>query len=595
MKFQKFAKVLEEIENTSSRIEMTDIVVRLLKSLKRSEVQEALYLMQGRVVPQFVDLEFNVARKLMMRALAKAYKLELATIEKKFSKKGDLGLVAENLNKKRNSTLDISDVYQQACDIAALEGKDSQSGKVDKIAKLIKSCDRLSCRYVIRMILGNLRLGVSDKSILDALSVIAVGDKSKRTVLDKAYGARSDIGFVAEKVLKEGISSIERISFQLGVPVASMNCERENKIEKIIDRMEEVIFQPKYDGLRCQVHYKKSGFGDKYKKDRKQNLLPKNEKDKVRIFSRNLKDLTDMFPDVIRDVSKLKAESIIFDSEAVGYDPKERKFLPFQETIQRRRKYEIKRVLKDVPIRLFVFDLLYLNGKDFSDEPFEKRLDILKGVLVKGKKKIIHLTPSTKVKNTSDGEKVFGRYVKQGHEGIIAKDPQSKYLPGKRGFDWIKYKKSAQGFLVDTVDAVVLGYYSGRGARAKFGIGAILVGVLNKKRGKYESIAKVGTGIKDEDWKVIKRRLDDIAVSKIPRNVDVDKDLAPTVWVEPEVIVEVEADEITKSPNHKAGFEKGKGYSLRFPRLKIFDRQDKKLDDITSVSEIKKISDIKIG
>jgi DNA ligase-1 len=595
VKFQEFAKILKKIESTSSRIEMTDIVVRLLKSLKRSEVQEALYLMQGRVVPRFVDLEFNVARRLMMRALAKAYKLELVTIEKKFSKRGDLGLIGEDLNKKRNSTLDVSDVYQQVYDIAALEGKDSQSGKVGKIVELIKSCDKLSCRYVIRMILGSLRLGVSDKSILDALSVIAVGDKSKRTVLDKVYGARSDIGYVAVKVIREGISSIEDIGFQLGVPVASMNCERENKIEKIIDRMGEAIFQPKYDGLRCQVHYKKGGFGDGYRENRKPNLLPENKKDRVRIFSRNLKDLTDMFPDVIKDVAELKAESIIFDSEAVGYDPKKRKFLPFQETIQRRRKYEVKRVSKDVPIRLFAFDLLYLNGKDFSNEPFEKRLDTLKDVLVKGDKKIILLTPSTKVKNTANGKKVFGRYVKQGHEGIIAKDPQSKYFPGKRGFDWIKYKKSTQGFLVDTVDAVVLGYYSGRGARAKFGIGAILVGVLNKKRDKYESIAKVGTGIKDEDWKIIKRRLDDIAVSKMPKNVDVDKDLAPTVWVDPEVIVEVEADEITKSPNHRAGFEKGKGYSLRFPRLKIFDRQDKELNDITSVREIKKMSDIKIG
>lgn len=589
MKFQKFAKILQKIEETSSRNAMIDQVAKLLQSLDKKEVAEAMYLMQGRVVPRFVSLEFNVAGKLMIRALAQVFGLSGEDINNSFKRLGDLGLVAEKNSKKKRSKLSVVDVYNQLYEIASLGGKDSQQGKIDGIADLIKMADSLSCRYIVRMTLGNLRLGFSDKSVLDALSIAAVGDKSKRPLLDKAYGARSDIGFIAEEVLTKGIESLGRIEIEPGVPLASMLCERESSVEKIFERGTAWIVQPKYDGLRCQIHFDAKGFRLQAEGGRQKQLI-KGEKEKVRIFSRNLESLTKMFPDVVEAVSKLGVKSIILDTEAVGYNEKTEEFYPFQETIQRRRKYEVKRLASKIPVKVFAFDILYLDGKDLSELGLKKRLEILEKVIAKGgSQDVIEFAPSDEVTSPDIFEEKLEEYIERGIEGVIAKNPESKYEPGKRGFDWIKFKKSAKGYLVDNVDAVVLGYYSGRGARAKFGIGAILVGVLNKKSNKFESIAKVGTGIKDEEWGVIKKRLDKISAKKLPTDAEVSKGLKPHVCVKPEVVVVIDADEITKSPNHRAGFSKGKGYSLRFPRLKEFDRRDREAEDITTVDEIERL------
>jgi DNA ligase-1 len=589
MQFSKFSKILQQLEKTSSRNEMTSIAVNLLKSLSKDEVAEAMYLMQGRVVPRFVALEFNVAGKLMIQAIAKAFETSIKNVTKSSKKVGDLGIVCEKLNKKKSSSISVIDVYNKLYKIASFGGSGSQEAKVTSIADLITSLDNLSSKYIARIIIGNLRLGLSDKTILDALSVLRTGDKSKRELLDKAYGARGDIGFIAEEVVSRGLKSIENINVEPGIPIASMNCEREETIKKILERMDgKAILQPKYDGLRAQVHFSEKEFkiANFIRKSQKEFLK---SKENVRIFSRNMEDLTSMFPDVQSAMKKFKVRSIILDCEAVGLDPKTKEYIPFQETIQRKRKYDVKKVAKDIPVKLFAFDLLYINGKDMSGLALKKRLESLEKILKKSKQDVIEFAPSDVVTKEKEFKKILSKYITTGLEGVIAKDINEKYYPGKRGFEWIKFKKSAAGHLIDEVDTVALGYYRGRGARAKFGIGAILIGVLNKREGKFESIAKVGTGIKDEEWPKFKKRLDKISTDESPKNVSVSKELETDVWVSPEVVIVVEADEITKSPNHKAGFSEGKGYSLRFPRLKEFDRKDKSAKDITSVGEIKKM------
>lgn len=591
MKFIKFAKILEKIEEESSRNKMIDIVADLFEKLSSDHINESLYLIQGRVVPKFIDLEFNVARKLMIQALSKAYDKDEEKIDYMFSQKGDLGLVSEELNNKKTSDLDILKVYRQLKEIALYGGEGSQAEKIDGIADLLKECDSLSSRYVIRMILGDLRLGLSDKSILDAISVWAVGDKSKRKVLDNAYGVRNDIGLIAELVIKKGMKRIERIKVEPGIPVAAMLCEREETIEKISERIPETMVQPKYDGLRAQIHFDKDGIGEEISKITKQKALfdEKEEEIKSEIFSRNLGSLTKMFPEITQAVENLNLDSVVFDGEIIAYDENTSEFLPFQETIQRRRKYKVDRKAQDIPVRLYVYDILYINGEDITAETFEERMKILEKVINEAdEQNVIFLTPTDKTRDTRKIKELFKEYVEEGLEGIILKSPSSKYKPGKRGFDWIKYKKSSKGFVVDTIDAVVMGYYFGRGSRAKFGIGAFLIGILNKKDSSYESIVKVGTGITDDQWPQIKERLDKLSLEGQPKMYKVSKELYPDVWVEPEVVVEVEADEITESTNHLAAEKNGRGYSLRFPRLKIFDRIDKDGEDITTAEEIQK-------
>lgn len=590
MNFSELAKSLDAIEQTTSRLEMTDMLVDLLQKLKGEEVKHVLYLINGRVVPRFVPLEFNISRGLMKRSIAQGFEKSDAEVEQLFSKQGDLGLVAESLQIATQSTISVNEIYNRLFKIASYEGTGSQTAKIDGVATLLRECDALGCRYIVRMILGSLRLGLSTKTVLDGLSIVAVGDKSKRSVLDRAYGLRSDIGYIARTVIDEGIESLEDVSIQPGVPVLSMNCEREAGVEDVLNRHDTWIIQPKYDGLRAQIHYAKSEFEDESFFQRDQRGFLDGKDAHFRVYSRNLENLTEMFPDVGEAMIRLGKQSIVLDCEIVGYDTTSNTFQSFQETIQRRRKYNVKESVKNIPIRAYVFDILLLEDTDLSEKPLNERLRILGSVLEQSDNDdILFLSPSDVVSEKHVFDEVFKKHIESGVEGVIAKHPNSKYMPGKRGYDWIKLKKSVRGHLIDNVDCVVLGYYYGRGTRARFGIGALLVGVRNKKKGTFESIAKVGTGIKDDDWVTIKNRLDALLEAGQPKNVTVSKELAPDVWVTPEVVTVVDADEITKSPSHRAGFKEGKGFSLRFPRLKVFDRKDKTADMITSVTEIRKL------
>ncbi len=590
MKFSEFAITLENIEKASSRNLMKDIVSDLIKVLDYNEVGEAMYLMQGRVVPRFISLEFNVAEKLILRVLEEISGKGIDEVESVYRDLGDLGLVAEKYIENLKSSINIKEVYDDLKKIASLEGEGSVDAKINHVVELLKLCDSLSSRYIVRIIIGDMRLGVSDKSILDALSVVLVGDKSKRELLDKVYGVRSDIGYIVKIAKEKGVKGVKDISINLGIPIASMNCEREETFQKILERFSPAIVQPKYDGLRCQVHYDQDIIGTREIKQFESKDKSKEKGSKIMVFSRNLEDLTDMFPELLSALDKLKIKSVIFDCEVVGFDPETNKLVPFQKTMKRKRKYEIKDTSQSIPINAYVFDILYCNGKSYLDEPLSKRVDVISLIFKNADKQdVFKLAPSNKVSKKEKMGDLFDGYVQTGLEGIIAKNPSSEYYPGKRGFDWIKFKKSKKGHLIDNIDSVVLGYFSGYGDRAKFGIGAFLVGVKNENTNKFESIAKVGTGVTDCQWKKIKDKLDSISVGKKPRSVLVSKQLKPNVWVKPEVVAVVEADEITKSPNHMAGMNEGKGYSLRFPRMFEFDRKDKNVDDITTVAEVKRM------
>lgn len=559
---------------------MTLFMADLFKSFDKNEVSEALYMMQGRVAPKYMPIEFNFAGKMMVRSFGFAWGLDKSEINRIYGQKGDLGLVAQELWQGKDCGLDVVEIFQKLREIALISGKDSQKIKSDKVVWLLKNLNSISCKYIVRIILGKLRLGMSDKTILDALSWSIKGDKSLRPVIESAYGARSDIGVIVENALKKGEKGLKDIKIEVGTPVASKLVERERSTDAIIKRMRECIVQPKYDGLRSQIHYNKSGIEG----------INSSEKlfggEKVKIFSRNMEDITPMFPDIVTAIQTYKVDSIVIDSETIGYNEKEDKFIPFQETIQRKRKYDVADTASRIPIIVFSFDIIYLNGEDISKESLEKRLSRLKEIIEKNKNGIIRFSESKLIGKVNDLEEVFNKYISEGLEGIIAKKKDSTYDPGTRNFDWIKLKRSSRSNLVDTIDVVVLGYYYGRGIRAKFGIGALLVGVLDKEEQKFESIAKLGTGMKDEDWRVLKEKLEELKVDTVPNNVLVDKMLIPDVWVDPYLVLEIEADEITKSSLHIAGKKEGKqGFSLRFPRLKKI-RWKKDAEDISKVDEV---------
>lgn len=562
MKFSKLAEYLAKLEGTTKRLEMTETLANLFKESAVDDVAPIVYLTHGRLGPAFEPIDFGIGEALAAQAVAKASGKSIDAVRKLYKTKGDYGLVAEKLIGGKGN-LSVKQVFDRLMQIATTSGEGTVEKKTDLLSDLLAKCSGGEARYVLRIPLGRLRLGIGDPTVMEGLSWSKTGDKSLRSEIERAYNVCSDLGKVAEIFKADGVEALAKISVSVGNPVRMALAERAKSAEDIVTRLGKGAIEKKYDGFRCQVH--KQG-------------------DKVRIFSRNLEETTDMFPDVEEGIRRqLKAKNAILEGEALAYDPETDEFKPFQITMQRKRKYGIEEMSKESPLRLVAFDLLFLDGKDFTAKPYTERHDTLEKIVSKGDTILVaeHLITQDAI----EIEKFFMDAITGGLEGIMAKRLDSKYQAGARNFNWIKLKRSYQGHLSDTVDCVIVGYIRGRGMRARFGIGAVLIAVYDKKDDRFVTIGKIGTGFSDEQWPELRKMLDKIATPQKPARVDAV--MLPDVWVEPRYVVEVQADEITRSPIHTAGKVGDEpGYALRFPRVKNFIRIDKKPEDATTVKEI---------
>jgi DNA ligase 1 len=593
--------IFEEIESIDSRNEMTTRLVNLFSSLDTKDAQIYTYLLQGRVAPLFVDKEFGFSEKSAIKALNNIVgRLDLQLDVKNLREKlGDAGLVAQEIMKSKgyiSSKLNIQEVYEEFWRMIEVQGANSVKYKSEIFINLVMKSSPVDAKFITRIVSGKLRLGSSDKTLLDAFSFILAGDKSARKVLDYAYGVVSDLGFIANIVCgsEDGLNILGNIKPIAGIPIFPRLVERVASFEKAIERFPDGgIVQPKFDGLRCQIH--KGVESNKiYENTIWQQYLRKGEEgglfdsmggvDKVKLFSRNLNDITNMFPEIVEEIGKLDCDSFIIDGEIIGWDKTEEIFRSFQETMTRKRKYGVDTKSGAVPVKYFAFDLMYKDGKNLLESDLADRLANLKGIDTKSCA-VVEKADNIEIKGSAKMlSEVFDKYVEEKLEGIIIKKREGGYLPGVRNFDWIKIKKSIESKVVDTIDTVVLGYYYGSGRKVGFGMGSLLVGVYNPEKERFESVGKVGTGIKDKDWTKIRERLEKIELKEKSENIV--SGLEPDVWVHPEVVITVEADEITKSSVHTAcSSELSHGLSLRFPRLIYFDR-DKLPEDATSVSEL---------
>ena len=582
MKFSDLAGYFEKLEATSSRIELTNILSELLKRVSNEEIEKVAYLLQGRVVPFFDPTEIGMADKLVDQAIASAYGVEREKVQKLLAQKGDMGLAAEQLSSKlkdralralrpprglQNSKLSISDVHSDLFKIATTSGEGSVGKKINILADLLKDLDSTSVKHLVKITLSKLRLGIGDATVLDALSVAKIGDKSHRKDLEEAYNKTSDLGFVANTYWSKGIEAIKRVELQVGKPLRPALAERLPTAEAMVKRMgSEFAVEPKYDGFRNQIHL---------------------ENGKAQIFSRNLENMTHMFPDIIAAVKKeVKANSAIFEGEAIAYNPTTEEFLPFQETTKRRRKYAVEEFATKLPLKLFAFDLLYLNGRDITSLSYKERRKKLSeiisndGKILIAKEEILHSVDELK--------KMFEEQIAAGLEGVMVKKLDAPFKAGNRGFHWVKFKRSAAGELSDTIDCVLLGIYTGSGKRTQFGVGGLLVGVYDSEKDEFVSVSRVGTGLTDEEFRKVNEIGKKLKVDKKPARVN--STIKPSYWVEPKEVLEIFADEITRSPVHTAG-KKGEepGYALRFPRLVSFRGTDKRVEDATTVKELIKM------
>lgn len=576
MLFKNLAEYYDKLETISSRLKMIDILGELFGKLESNEIMQAVYITQGILTPPFEGSEIGIAEMLVEEATAISTGYRKEQIDREYKKRGDMGLAVQNLKASTrvrglaSKHYTIKEIYERMLKIADTSGAGSKEKKVNMLADMIGASTPLESKYIVRYPLGQLRLGVGDSTILEALSLAKTGDRKFKASLERAYNICSDLGLVAEQLAKGGEKAIGNFKVTLFKPVRPALAERLTTAEEILERMHGyAAVEQKYDGFRVQVH-----------KDGK----------KIRLFSRRLENTTEMFPDIVKAVEgEVYAHRIIFEGEALAYNESTSEYLPFQETIQRKRKHGIEEAIERLPLHLFAFDILYLEDRDMLGEPYEKRREKIESIFGNGKL----ITPTTKIltKSPKELDSFFSKSIEDGLEGVIAKDLKAPYIAGARKFSWIKLKRSYRAKLSDSLDLVVLGYFLGRGARAEFRFGGLLCGTYNKKRDMFETISRIGTGFTEAQMTELRDKLNRIKVKSRPARVD--SLIEPDFWVDPKYTVTINADEITKSLMHTCGRSKNEegietGYALRFPRLvgEHAIRPDKGPEEATTTSEV---------
>lgn len=596
MKFSRLVEFFERIEENNLRNKKTEILAELIKEAQVGEVDKIIYLSLGGLRPEFDRLEFNLAEKMILRAIGQASAKLPKEIEEEYQKIGDLGELVKKISNHKfsNSQMTVIDVYAELEKIAKASGSGSQDKKVSGLAKLIKEMDSQSAKYIVRMVSGKLRLGFSEKTIVDALSYLEGGTKEYSDKLESVFQMRPDPGYLAKSVKELGINkAIENMGVVMGTPIVPALAQRLKTPAEMIVKMGRVYCEPKYDGTRVQIH-----FSRKVDEDRQataQEIAQESlfalqghaeqasevASSWVRTFTRNLDESSAMFPELQRIADQIKADEVILDSEAVGYDPKTGKLVPFQFTITRKRKHGVEEASTLVPLRFFVFDIMYLDGQSLIGLPLKERRKILKSTIGEGE--VLVVDDYIETESPDELREYHKQQLLAGLEGALVKQIDGTYMPGRTGFNWVKFKEAedSRAKLSDTIDVVIMGYYLGKGKRSGFGLGAFLVGIRKVINGEQQivTLAKVGTGISDDQFGDLRERLEKIRTKQPSNEYVVPKTLEPDVWVEPKIVVEVAADEITVSPTHSAG------YALRFPRLVKF-RDDKGVNQITTIEEV---------
>ena len=573
MRYSSIAEAYEKIEATTKRLEMTDHLVKILKETPTSLIDKVVYLTQGKLYPNFVGIELGIAEKLAVRAVARSTGHGEKGIEENMQKTGDLGVTTQKFMKNRTQTtffsvpLTVERVYETLEKMANSTGSGSVDLKLSMLAGLLSDASPSEAKYIVRTVTGNLRLGIADMTVLDALAVAFGGGKETRVQLERAYNISSDLGKVAKLVAEEGIERIKQFKVMPGEPIRPMLAERLSSSAEILEKLGgKCIAEYKYDGERIQAH--------------KMN-------DKVILFSRRLENITDQYPDGVEYIRKhVKAEEAIVEAEAVAVDPETGEMKPFQELMHRRRKYGIIEAMEEHPITLFVFDVLYVDGKDLTLQPYPVRHSYLETVIEQTEN--VKVAESTIAEDPEQLEQFFEKIVERGSEGILCKsvNQDSVYQAGARGWLWIKYKRDYRSEMTDTVDLVVVGAFHGRGKRVGV-YGAFLLGAYDPDKDVFETVTKVGTGFTDVALEKLLEMLNKHKIGhKHPR---VDSSIDMDVWFEPAVVIETRGAEITLSPIHTCAMDvirEGSGLAMRFPRFTGKFRIDKSAEDATTTQEL---------
>ncbi len=544
MQFSIIAEMFEKMENTSKRIELTNILVELLKKTPKKIIPNVVYLLQGILRPNFEGVELGVAEKLAIRSISKSSGLPIKKIENDYKNCGNLGLTASNMLKLKTQTtftaekITLERVYETLIKIANAEGKGSQDLKMKYISSLLNDATPIEAKFVLNILLGTLRLGIAENTVMDALSIGFTGKKENREQVEAAYNVSSDLGKVAEVIAHEGLDGIKKFQISLFNPIRPMLADRIKSEEDAIKKMPaEFAAEYKLDGERVQIH---------------------KQVDKIILFSRSLENITKYYPDIVENIgNSLDVNDGIFEAEIVAINENTGEFLPFQELMHRRRKYKLKEAVLQYPITVNFFDVLYFDGKNCLG-----------------------------FRNENQIEDFLENSINSGCEGLMLKILDAPYRAGIRGGSWLKLKREYRNELGDSLDLVVIGAYFGKGRRTGR-YGTLLLATYNEEKDNFPSICKVGTGFTDESLDQLYQILSNKVILK--KNPRVESDMEADVWFEPELVLEIVASEITLSPIHKTELDiirKGSGLALRFPKFTGKIRIEKSPEDASTGEEV---------
>ena len=572
MRYLIVAEAYRDLEQATGRLVLTERLAALLAQSPAGLLPTVCYLCQGLIAPEFAGVDLGLAEKLAVRAVGTATGIEAPRVAALVREAGDLGQAAEQLlvgtAARRPASLEVSAVLDTLRQIAAAEGPGSQGRKLELLAGLLGQATPLEARYLLRLVTGNLRLGIGTPTILDALAQVHGAGRADRPVLERAYNICCDLGRVAATLVEGGLSAVQELRVAPGSPVRAMLAQRLSDGPEILAKLGgRCSAEYKYDGVRVQAHRTADGA--------------------IELFTRRLERISSQFPDVVESLAAgLGPREAILEGEVVAYDAAAGELRPFGEVMLRRRKHGIDQAVRDVPVGLFCFELLYADGRDLTRLPYPERRAALSAAISPAAR--LRLTTAIEVDTPAALEAAFQQAVTDGCEGLVCKATglDSAYQAGARGWQWIKLKRDYRTELSDTVDLVVIGAFAGRGRRTGV-YGAVLLAAYDPAADVFRAVSKCGAGFSDADLAALPARLAPLAAAQRPARVDARQE--PDVWFEPGLVLEILSAELTLSPNYTAGWgqiDDDAGLAMRFPRFTGRWRDDKGPEDATTTAEL---------
>lgn len=581
MRFAAFAQALDAADATASRVETSQILGEALKGLEGDDLAFAVNFLLGQLGPSFEAIPVGIGDKNVVKALATLTQGSEKDVESQMRAVGDLGeLAAKAVEAGKQRTLfaaplEFAFVRSQLVAISTAGGKGSSERKLKVLVELLASASPREAKYLVRFLIGRMRVGIGEGTIIEALAH-AHGDRKRKGQVEAAFNHHPDLALIAQKMAVGGFAALSEVKVQPLIPLRPMLAERLKSLEEILGKLGgRAAFDYKYDGLRMQVHFKDGH---------------------VRVFSRNLEPYTEQFPDIVALVKAgAKAHTFIVEGEGVTVDPETGEIRPFQEASRRRgRKYDLTAKAEELPFALFLFDCMYLDGVDLTGRPYPERREAIARAVRESEQ--LRLSTMRTVESPEQAEKFFLQALADGCEGIIAKSlaEDSAYRAGARGWAWIKFKRDYSASLGDTVDLVVVGAFAGKGRRVGH-YGSLLMAAQDVETGHLASLCKLASGFTDAQLADLDTRLKPLA--RLEKPAGVESGLTPDVWLEPKVVMEVRGAELTLSPVHRAAWGRVKpdaGLAMRFPRFEKY-RDDKGPSDATTVEELVEMYGMQYG